>query len=170
MKQFTVAFLFSFITLHSFVSSESCLKPEVSANAYTSPDATVLTSIAFVAEFTLKCSNNVKGIPLYAEVNGKTVPAARIGEDKYQVSWAEEVKKARTGDYVINVYDDEGFAALRKASRSGEDPSTVKPLVTIYVNYPGAYQGPWVNSEFMAAVLAIIVWYVAYSAKAKLLA
>ncbi|XP_049784647.1 translocon-associated protein subunit delta [Schistocerca cancellata] len=149
--------------------SESCTKPEVSASAYTTPDATVLVNVAFVAEFTLKCSNGAKGIPLYAEINGRTVPAARIGDDKYQVSWTEDVKKARTGDYSVNLYDDEGYAALRKAARSGEDPSIVKPLVTIVVNYPGAYTGPWVNSEFMAAVLAVAVWYVAFSAKSKLL-
>nr|CAD7433960.1 unnamed protein product [Timema monikensis] len=129
----------------------------VTASAYTTQDATVLTSIAFIADFTLKCGNGAKGIPLYAEIDGKTVPAARTGDDKYQVSWTEEVKKARSGDYNVNLFDDEGYAALRKAVRSGEDASTVKPLVTVVVNYPGAYQGPWVNSEFMAAVLSLLV-------------
>nr|CAD7391964.1 unnamed protein product [Timema cristinae] len=131
--------------------------PDVTASAYTTQDATVLTSIAFIADFTLKCGNGAKGIPLYAEIDGKTVPAARTGDDKYQVSWTEEVKKARSGDYNVNLFDDEGYAALRKAVRSGEDASTVKPLVTVVVNYPGAYQGPWVNSEFMAAVLSLLV-------------
>ena len=53
--------------------------------------------------------------------------------------------------------------------RSGEDLSGVRPLSSVVLNHPGAYQGPWVNSEFMAAALAIIVWYVAFSAKSKLL-
>lgn len=149
---------------------DTCVKPEVSASQYTTQDATVLTNIAYVAEFTLKCSNGAKGIPLYAEVAGKTLPAAKIGEDnKYQVSWTEDLKKAKSGDYSVNLYDEEGYGALRKAIRSGEDISTVKPLVTIVVNYPGAYQGPWVNSEFMAAVLSCVVWYLAFSAKSKLL-
>nr|CAD7195006.1 unnamed protein product [Timema douglasi] len=131
-----------------FTSAEVCSNPDVTASAYTTQDATVLTSIAFIADFTLKCGNGAKGIPLYAEIDGKTVPAARTGDDKYQVSWTEEVKKARSGDYNVNLFDDEGYAALRKAVRSGEDASTVKPLVTVVVNYPGAYQGPWLNKCF----------------------
>jgi len=54
--------------------------------------------------------------------------------------------------------------------RSGEDISSVKPIATVVLNFPGAYQGPWVNSEFMAAVLSILVSYAAFSAKSKLLA
>lgn len=157
--------------LFTCVSADVCTKPEVSASAYTTQDATVLTSIAFVAELTLNCGNLVTGLPLYAEINGKTLPAARIGDgNKYQVSWTEDVKKARSGDYSVNLYDEEGYAALRKAIRSGEDSSSVKSLVTVVVNHPGAYQGPWVNSEFMAAILSVLVWYLAFSARSKLLA
>lgn len=167
-KMYSLIFL---LVLVCYSSADVCTKPEVSASAYTTQDATVLTNIAFVAELTLKCGNHATGLPLYAEINGKTLPAARIGDDnRYQVSWTEDVKKARSGDYSINLYDDEGYAALRKAIRSGEDPSSVKSLVTIVVNYPGAYQGPWVNSEFMAAMLSVLVWYLAFSARSKLLA
>ncbi|XP_046688100.1 translocon-associated protein subunit delta-like [Homalodisca vitripennis] len=166
--RFVLAVFAAFLISSSY--GNTCVKPEVTASQYTTQDATVLTSIAYVAEFNLKCANGVKGIPLYAEVSGKTLPAARIGDDnKYQVSWTEDVKKAKSGDYSVNLYDEEGYGALRKAMRSGEDLSTVKPLVTIVVNYPGAYQGPWVNSEFMAAVLSVLVWYLAFSAKSKLL-
>lgn len=100
-----------------------------------------------------------------------SISAVRINdENKYQVSWIDDPKKASSGEYSVTLYDDEGYAALRKAIRSGEDTSSVKPLVTIVVNFPGAYQGPWVNSEFMAAVLSVLVWYLAFSAKSKLLA
>ena len=85
------------------------------------------------------------------------------------MSWTEELRKARSGDFIINLFDEEGYGALRKAMRSGEDLSGVRPLSSVVLNHPGAYQGPWVNSEFMAAALAIIVWYVAFSAKSKLL-
>lgn len=162
------ALLFACLIVKS--NANTCVKPEVTASQYTTLDATVLMNIAYVAEFSLKCANGAKGIPLYAEVGGKTLPAARIGDDNnYQVSWTEEVKKAKSGDYSVNLYDEEGYGALRKAMRSGEDISTVKPLVTIVVSYPGAYQGPWVNSEFMAAVLSGLVWYLAFSAKSNLL-
>lgn len=160
-----------FLVLFTYTVADVCTKPKVSASAYTTQDATVLTNIAFVAELSLNCENHVTGLPLYAEINGRTLPAARIGDDnKYQVSWTEDVKKARSGDYNINLYDEEGYAALRKAVRSGEDPSSVKSLVTVVVNYPGAYQGPWVNSEFMAAILSVLVWYLAFIARSKLLA
>ncbi|PSN36512.1 hypothetical protein C0J52_05052, partial [Blattella germanica] len=152
-------------------SANVCTKPAVSFTQYTTQDATILTNIAFVAEFTLSCENRAVGFPLYAEINGRTLPAARIGDDnRYQVSWTEDVKKARSGDYSVNLYDEEGYAALRKAVRSGEDPSSVKTLTTVLLNHPGAYQGPWVNSEFMAAMLSVLVWYLAFSAKSKLLA
>ncbi|KAF4528570.1 hypothetical protein B566_EDAN014783 [Ephemera danica] len=115
---------------------DSCGRPEVQASSYTTQDATVLTNIAYVAEFTLKCSNPVKGLPLYAEVQGKIFPAARTADDnRYQ----------------------EGYAALRKALRSGEEAASVKPLAALILNHPGAYQGPWVNSEFMAAALAVVL-------------
>ncbi|RZF38606.1 hypothetical protein LSTR_LSTR004434 [Laodelphax striatellus] len=158
----------------STVLSSSCTKPEVSAISYTTQDATVLTKIAFVAEFSLKCENKAKNIPLYAEVNGKTLPAVQkfsgpTVDNEYQVSWVEEVKKSRSGDYKVNLYDEEGYGLLRKAIRNGEDISTVKPLVTIILSHPGAYQGPWVNSEFMALVLSILVWYLAFTAKSKVL-
>ncbi|KAE8751641.1 hypothetical protein FOCC_FOCC001489 [Frankliniella occidentalis] len=151
-------------------ASSACTKPEVSAQSYTTPDATILTNIGFVAEFTLTCGNGIQNPPLFAELGGKTQPVARIGANKYQVSWVEDVKKARRGDYTINIYDEENYAALRKAIRNNEDISTVKPLAAVVLNYPGAYQGPWVNSEFMAFALSIAVWYAAFSAKSKLLA
>ena len=115
----------------------------------------------------------------------------------YQASWSEEIKKAARGNFVIHVYDDEGYAALRKvkhkqyysssiinysssiinyssflpqAQRSGEDASAVKPLSTVILNHPGAYNGPWINSELAAFALVVGVYYYAFSAKAKLVA
>jgi len=95
--------------------------------------------------------------------------AVRVtGDNVYQVSWVDDLK-ASSGDYTVALYDDEGFAALKKASRSGQETSSIKPLVEIVINFPGAYLGPWVNSEFLAAFLSILVWYLAFSAKSKLL-
>ena len=123
--------------------AETCQKPEVVASAYVTEDATILTNVAFTTQFVLKCSNGVKGITLYAEVDGKSLPAARLSSDnKYQVSWTEDAKKARSGDYNIKLYDDERYAAIRKALRNGEDPNSVKPLVVVVLNNPGIYRGP----------------------------
>ncbi|KAG8212717.1 hypothetical protein J437_LFUL019630 [Ladona fulva] len=157
-----------FLLIISFfsVNCKTCTNPDVDASAFTTQDATVLTNIAYVSEFTLKCSNGAEKdhLPLYAEVNGVTLPTARIGAEgngRYQ---------AHTGDVSVHLFDEDGYATLRKLIRNGEDTSSAKPLLTITVNHPGAYQGPWVNSEFMAVMLAALVWYLAFTAKSKLLA
>jgi len=148
-----------------------CDNPKIQAQSYTTRDATILHRIAYIAEFTLECSNEVDGLSLYADVNGESLPVLEIGdESKYQISWTEDVKTARRGEYDIRIYNEDGFAALKKAQRHGEDTSSVKPLVTVVLYHPGAYYGPWVNSEFMAAALAVVIGYVAFSAKSKLLA
>lgn len=67
--------------------AESCQNPKVEAASFTSLDATVVTQIAYITEFTLKCDNALpENYALYAEVEGKPLTAARIGENKYQVS------------------------------------------------------------------------------------
>lgn len=86
-----------------------------------------------------------------------------------QVSWTEEIKKASRGNHLVRVFDEEGLAAVRKAQRSGVDTSSVTPLAEVVVSHPGAFNGPWVNSEILAAGLSIVVAYVALSTKSKLL-
>ncbi|CAK9808157.1 Translocon-associated protein subunit delta [Anthophora plagiata] len=170
MNQFA---LFSILIICgiSEIYGETCQKPEVIASAYVTEDATILTNVAFTTQFVLKCSNGVKGITLYAEVDGKSLPAVRLSSDnKYQVSWTEDIKKVHSGDYNIKLYDEERYAAIRKAIRNGEDPSSVKPLVVVVLNNPGIYLGPWVNSELLAVLLAALVSYSAFSSKFKLLA
>ena len=45
------------------------------------------------------------------------MPAA-ISEEtgKYQVSWTEEHEKAGSGTYSVTIYDEDGFAAVRKVA------------------------------------------------------
>ena len=71
---FYIAFSFLFLGIISTVCGQSCVRPEVTATSYTTQDATVLTNLAFITEFTLKCGNGVKGVSLHAEVDGKTLP------------------------------------------------------------------------------------------------
>lgn len=82
----TLALLFSLFVCATTVFAETCQKPEVAATAYVTEDATVLTEVTFTTQFTLKCTNGVKGISLYAEVEGKSLPAVRLSADnRYQV-------------------------------------------------------------------------------------
>ncbi|RZC40333.1 TRAP-delta domain containing protein [Asbolus verrucosus] len=116
-KRFLVPFFLLFC-IGGAVSS--CESPEIISSTYTTEDATVLTHIAYISEFTVKCgSGSVSN--LYALMGGAVQPIGVIGPSKYQISWTEEVKSARTGDITIKIYDDDGFALLRKAQRAGED-------------------------------------------------
>lgn len=54
-----------------------------------------------------------------------------------QVSWTEEPSKARAGVHEIHIFDEEGWASLRRARRS--DPSVaVAPLLAIQLQHPGS--------------------------------
>ncbi|XP_014663694.1 PREDICTED: translocon-associated protein subunit delta-like [Priapulus caudatus] len=153
----------------SLASAESCLKPQVDSQVYSTHDAAVVVSTALVTEFTLKCSNGAKNLPLYAEINGRTTPVTKSEDGtKYQVSWVGEHKLAPRNVYPIRVFDSEGYQQLKKAQRNEENVGNVKPLFTIELNHPGQYRGPWLQSEFVAAIGAILVWYIAYSEKAKI--
>lgn len=147
-----------------------CKDPTISSLSYTTQDGMVVAEVAFISEFIVQCSNKVDKLALYGEIDGKLLPVMKVdGRTKYQVSWTEEIKKARSGDYIINIYDEEGYGNLKKAIRSGEDTKSVTPLSTITINYAGVYLGPWVNSEFLAAVSLIGAWYLAFVHKSKLL-
>lgn len=86
----------------------------------------------------------------------------------FQISWSEEIKKARSGNHQVRLFDDEGFGAVRKAQRSGENVESVKPLATFNVKHPGAFNGPYVNSEVLAAIISVGIAYVAFATKSKL--
>lgn len=85
------------------------------------------------------------------------------------MSWTEEPKKARRGVYTIRILDEESFAAFRKAQRSSADTSSIPALAELSLSHPGAFNGPYVNSEILAAGLSLVVAYVAFSTKSKLL-
>ncbi|XKL68697.1 hypothetical protein PGB90_006466 [Kerria lacca] len=153
-----------------FLHALLCKDPEVVTSSYTTQDGMVVAEIAFISEFSLHCSNKVTGLTLYGELDGHILPIMKVdGKTKYQISWTEEIKKAHSGDYIINIFDEEGYSNIRKAIRSGEDTKSVTPLITLTLSYSGAYLGPWVNSEFLAAILLISAWYVAFVHKSKLL-
>lgn len=157
------------LVLVNYSYGKTCDNPEVTPKVYTTTDGLIVANIAFIAEFRLKCRENPQNAPLYAEVHNKIIPVVKSAEtNDYQVSWTEELNKARSGEHLIRVYDEEGYGALRKAQRTGEGAQGVTPLFTINVHHPGTYQGPWIQSEFVAVLASALLWYFAYSAKAKL--
>ncbi|XP_023331356.1 translocon-associated protein subunit delta [Eurytemora carolleeae] len=146
-----------------------CTDPKVQASSYTPADSQVLAAIPYIAEFSLTCGNG-ETPSLYADIDGALVPVAQsLDGSKYQVSWIKEIKKAKTGDNSVALYDVEGYSALRRSRERGE-AATVAPLVTIIVNYPGSFAGPWFNSQHFALALSALVFYLAVSSKSALLA
>ncbi|XP_072174566.1 translocon-associated protein subunit delta-like [Diadema setosum] len=154
-----------FVAFAPFFSlAESCIGASSTNQVYTTTDAALSSETVFLVEFGLTCKNGVSNLFLYAEVEGMQLPVSKSGDNKYQVSWTEEHKKAPSGTYNVRIYDEEGFSALRKAQRAGEE-SKVKPLLTIPAEHPGVSKGPWVSTELIATAVAGLVWYTAYSAK-----
>jgi len=160
--------LFVFLGILSAGYCSSCSNPDVTSKSFTTQDATIVTNIAYISEFSVKCGSGAVS-HLYADVEGVIVPVSEIAANKYQVSWTEEIKNARRGDVTVRLFDEDGYAALRKALRAGEDITTLSPLFTVAVNHPGAFNGPWLKSEFLAAALSLVVAYLALSSRAKLL-
>ena len=140
--------------------------------SYTASDAQVLTHIPFVAQFSLTCKGvQANDVPLYANVDGNWIQVARTKDgSQYQLGWTADIKKAKPGDYSIDLYDEEGYSAIKRVAERGEDASAVKPLTSISIAYTGAYKGPYFSSEVIAVVLAFLVLYFAYTTKSKLMA
>ncbi|KAL3179277.1 hypothetical protein MRX96_038179 [Rhipicephalus microplus] len=83
-----------------------CENPEVVPKVYTTTDGLVLANIAFIAQFHIKCKDNVQNVPLYADVKGQDCPSGEVCRE-------QRLPK--------------GYGALRKAQRSGEGAQGVTP-------------------------------------------
>merc|ERR1719487_2175544 len=136
MGLFILALVQAFILM---ARCETCSNPSVSTDTYSSKHIAMSSETAYVAEFTVTCAEeNAKGFNLFAELEtGVLVPVAMVPEtNSYQVSWVKDHKKAVVGSIPINLYDDEGYNAYRKAQRSGGDMSAVSPLATLTLVHP----------------------------------
>ncbi|XP_061400534.1 translocon-associated protein subunit delta [Musca vetustissima] len=166
MRQFVSALLISLFVVSAY-GSTACTSPKATVTSFSTQDATILTQLAHVGEFTLKCGNGAKPT-LFAEFPcGKVVPVAQVGDEKYQVSWTEEIKKGSSGNVVVRLFDEDGYANLRKVQRDGGKVSNVKSLVDITISTKSAYKGPWVKAELVAALIVGGIAYFAVTTKSK---
>nr|ACO14790.1 Translocon-associated protein subunit delta precursor [Caligus clemensi] len=161
--------VFFVLGLVSMSRGEKCEGPVLTSSSYTSSDSSALTHVPFVADFSVKCAKGSLST-LYARVpsaRGGVRPVVRSAESKgrFQVSWTLETKKAKSGDYEVQLFDEEGLAALKR-----EDGSPVKPILTLVVSHKGAFNGHYINSELLATILSAFIFYVAYTSKSSLLA
>ena len=158
-----------FLSLFIGILGEICKSPVVKSTTYTTTDGMVVSEVALITEFSVSCDKNIKDLSLYAEIKGKTFPAVKSADgSKYQVSWTEDSSKVASGSQDIKVYDEEGFAALRKAQRNG-DKTDIPSTFSVSLYHLGTYYGPWVQSEFLAATCSVVLWYIAFSARSKLI-
>ncbi|XP_037818868.1 translocon-associated protein subunit delta [Lucilia sericata] len=165
MRQFVNVLLVCLFAASAYASS--CTSPKATVTSFSTQDATILTQLAHIGEFTLKCGNGAKPT-LFAEFPcGKVVPVAQVGEEKYQVSWTQEIKKSSSGNVVVRLFDEDGYSNLRKVQRDGGKVSSVKSLVDITINTKSAYKGPWVKAELVAALLVGAIAYFAVTTKSK---
>jgi len=84
-----------------------------------------------------------------------------------QVSWVEDIKQGSSGNVQVRLFDEDGYANVRKAQRDGDKVSSVKSLLDISVPTKGAYKGPWIKAEILAAFLVGGVAYFAFTTKSK---
>ncbi|XP_014379355.1 translocon-associated protein subunit delta isoform X2 [Alligator sinensis] len=120
-------------------AGEPCPEPQVVPSYYTTSDAVIAAESVFIVEISLACKNGAQNVALYADVNGKQFPVTR-GQD--------------IGRY--------------QAQRNNEDVSKIQPLFTVNVEHRGAWTGPWVSSEVLAAAVGLVAGYLALSARSRL--
>lgn len=77
-------FFATIFAVFSVVISSSCSKPEVTSNSFSTQDATIVSNIAYISEFTVKCGSGDIG-SIYAELDGNVVPVSVVGPNRYQV-------------------------------------------------------------------------------------
>nr|XP_057296774.1 translocon-associated protein subunit delta-like [Hydractinia symbiolongicarpus] len=155
----------------ALVSSKVCSNPSVSTSTHTSRNVALSTETAYVADITVTCENSM-GLNLYAEIEaGVLVPVAYATDtSNYQISWTKDHKKATTGTVVVNIFNEDGYTAYRKVQRNNEDVSKIKPYFTIEIHHPGvAREGLFVQTEFIAVVCALLVWWSANSMRNQIM-
>ncbi|XP_002732525.1 translocon-associated protein subunit delta-like [Saccoglossus kowalevskii] len=166
------AVICAFLVFLTFtVHGEACTSPQIlNERVYSTEESFTASETAFIVEFALSCKDGDKDLFLHADINGRQYPVSRIidGNNEYQVSWTDEHKTTPTGQYVIKFYDEDGYSKLRKAQRSGESLSEIKPLFDVQFNHRGVSTGPYVQTEVLAAFVGFSVWYMAYNAKSKI--
>lgn len=144
-----------------------CIRDSV----YSTSEIIMASETVFIIEFDVKCDGSLgTDLYLHSDVQGHHIPVTNIpGTNKYQISWSMEHSVAVAGDYLIHIYDEEGFAALRKAQRSGESLDSVKPLLSTTIAHPGAKRlGFFLQTEFMAVLAAFLIWWYANTMKGRI--
>jgi|ERR1712198_198521 len=170
--------LAAFICLSS--AEQQCLSPTLTHTSYTSSEASTARETVFIVSFGLTCKNEAASTPnvyaVLASGEGKTLSpvktAAKTGAGSYQISFSGEHGDLPRGAYAVRLYDEDGFAALKKAQRQegGEEAAeaAVQPLSQLTLEHNGVWKGELVRGETVALALALVCFYLAHSAKSRI--
>eukprot|EP00794_Sanderia_malayensis_P006206 gene6206-6921_t len=164
--------LVSILCLCAATAQGHCQKPTISSETYSTSSVTLSSETVYVVDLKINCENADQEQNFYAEINGILSPVAKSSSDssKYQISWSSEHKKAVKGDITIKIYDEEGYSAYRKAQRAGDKQSSVSPVGSVVLNHKGARkEGLFVQTEFICTAVALLIWWVANSAKGNVM-
>ncbi|KAH9400132.1 PREDICTED: translocon-associated protein subunit delta-like [Rhagoletis zephyria] len=132
-------------------TSDAC---KVTSKTYSAQDGLVLTSVAHTISFTADCPPNV--IPVYANLNGRTLAVVRNDNEKsFSISWINELAKASSGSYNLEVFDEEGYQLFKKSRSSG------KELFSLPFSHSSPYKGPLFQFELVALVTGLLATYIA---------
>ena len=159
--------------------AEPCLSPVVTHTSYTSSEAATATETVFIVSFDVTCKNEGAAKPnLYAvlasaegQARSAVKSAAKSGAG-YQISFSGTHEDLPKGAYGVRLYDEDGFAALKKAQRQeGAEEAAeaaVEPLAQLALEHGGVWKGELIRGETVALTLAFVCFYLAHSAKSGL--
>ncbi|XP_064399810.1 translocon-associated protein subunit delta-like [Halichondria panicea] len=159
--------LLVFLSVAVLYSRGACTNPSVTSETYSTNDVLLSTETAFLIKVNVKCDGG-DSLIIHGLVDGQLIQAARSARDnEYQVSWTESHESAATGQRTIKFFDDEGTAAIKKSARYGEE-LTAKPLFSVNIDHRGARSSLWIAPSFIAMVIALLVWWLAFTTKTKI--
>ncbi|XP_067929558.1 translocon-associated protein subunit delta-like [Watersipora subatra] len=147
----------------------SAVTAKVTSHSYTTAEDISSSKTLFISQFQFE-KEPPRGT-LYAEVGNRNLIVAKSADtDEFQVTWTEEHKLAPAGKYEVKIFTEEQQSNLRKARRDGESTDSITPVATLEIIHQGVSKGPWMSSESVACVAAVLIMYYAYTKKGAILA
>ncbi|RNA23011.1 Translocon-associated subunit delta [Brachionus plicatilis] len=164
-----ISIIFGILLLATFSLGQQCNQAKIiNVRTWTSENSKLNIETAYIIQFKAQCQNNARNVPFYGEIDGKfLVSSADATGETYEISWSEPIKKARSGEIKVRIFDEEGYGAFRKAQRSG-DFSKIKELHTVTLYHQGSYKGPSIQIEFLVTILFGVIFYFAKSSINKI--
>ncbi|KAK9892495.1 hypothetical protein WA026_020485 [Henosepilachna vigintioctopunctata] len=166
----TLFILVFWVYMLKFVCCFKCVESELYESvSYTTEDTTVLSQIAYISEFKVRCRSPYRKLGnLYALFKEKIIPVANVAPNMYQISWTEELKNAKVGVISIKIFNEMENYLLKMRIRNGEylDISLLS-FLKIKMNKTVSFSGPCISCEFLASIFSLFIAYYAIHLRMK---